>query len=119
MDRRELGRQGEAAARRFLEKKKYKILAQNYRRRSGEIDLIAEKKGAITFVEVKCRSSLEFGFPQESVIKRKQERIMKVATIFLKEMNLWSKVDCHFDVLSIYQDGRAMHLEHIKDAFWK
>ena len=106
-------------ARKYLEKSKYKILAQNYRCRYGEIDLIAEKKGSITFVEVKYRSSLEFGFPQEAVIKRKQDRIVKVATRFLKEMNLWSRVDCHFDVLSIYQDERAMRIEHIKDAFWK
>ncbi len=117
MQRNILGRKGEEMAQQYLLRQKYKIIGKNYRCRYGEIDLIAEKKGAITFVEVKYRSTLEFGFPQESVIKRKKEKIKKVAMNYLKEHNLWDRIDCHFDVLSIYTKGEQIIVEHIKDAF--
>lgn len=117
MKKLEIGRRGEQLARDYLVKQRYRILAQNYRNRNGEIDLIAEKQGNIFFVEVKYRSSLEFGFPQEAVIRRKQKKIVKVATAFLKAQNLWDKVDCHFDVLALHEENGRVTIEHIKDAF--
>lgn len=117
MEKIELGRKGEQLAKEYLEKLGYKVLAENYRCPYGEIDLIAQKQNAITFVEVKFRSSLDYGFPQESVVKRKQAKIRKVATTYLKNQRLWGKVDCHLDVLAIYEDKGKLVVEHIRDAF--
>jgi putative endonuclease len=113
----EIGRKGERLARDYLLKHGYQIRVQNYRTRNGEIDLIAEKQEDLFFVEVKYRSSLEFGFPQESVIRRKQKKIVRVATAFLKAEHLWDKVDCHFDVLALHEENGRVVIEHIKDAF--
>ncbi len=117
MEKKSLGAKGEAIAGEYLKKKGYKILAQNYRCYLGEIDLIAQKGDALTFIEVKLRTSLDYGFPQESVVHRKQVRIRRVATYYLKEQNLWDRVDCHFDVLAIYTEKKKIMVEHIKDAF--
>jgi putative endonuclease len=117
MNRISIGQQGEARARRYFRKNGYQVLAQNYQRRFGEIDLIVEKDRAITFVEVRYRRSIEFGLPQETVIKRKQAKIRKVATQFLVENNIWNKVDCHFDIISIYEVEGRERIEHIRDAF--
>ena len=66
-NRRTIGDRGEAAAIRFLEKKGYRILDKNYRCKSGEIDIVARDKDNIAFVEVKTRTSVEFGLPEESL----------------------------------------------------
>jgi len=112
-----IGKIAEDLAKKYFSKKGYKILTQNFRSRYGEIDLIVQKKQDITFVEVKFRSSLAFGLPQEFVMKRKQAKIRKTATKYLIEKNLWNKVDCHFDVISVYEEKGKLALEHIKDAF--
>jgi len=113
----QVGKTAEDFAKEYFIKMGYKILTQNFRSRYGEIDLIVQKKQGITFVEVKFRSSFDFGLPQEFVIKRKQAKIRKTATKYLVEKNLWNKVDCHFDVISVYEEKGKLALEHIKDAF--
>ena len=62
--RRITGKRGEAAAIRFLKKRGYSILDTNYHCRSGEIDIVAREKDSIVFVEVKTRTSIEFGLPE-------------------------------------------------------
>jgi putative endonuclease len=74
-----LGRWGEDVAVGYLKNNAYKILARNYRTRHGEIDIVAEKEGAIIFVEVKLRSSIEFGFPEDAVTPRKQAHLLQAA----------------------------------------
>ena len=71
-----LGKFGESEAEHYLKKKRYKILEKNYRGRLGEIDIIAEKKKEIIFVEVKTRKSDKFGKPYEAVDFRKQRKII-------------------------------------------
>lgn len=117
MDRTLIGKKGEHLARKYFEKKGYKILDHNYRSRYGEIDLIVRKKNDLTFVEVKYRTSLDFGLPYESVKRRKQNKIRKVATLYLVTHKLWNKVDCHFDIISIHKEAGKEKIEHIKDAF--
>ena len=117
MNRILLGKEGEARARKYLQKKGYTIVTQNYRCRFGEIDLIVEKEQALIFIEVRYRHSTDYGLPQETVIKRKQARIKKAATLYLLGQNLWDKVDCHFDIISIYQAQGQEKIEHIRDAF--
>ena len=78
-----LGEKGELLARGYLEKKGYTILAQNFRTRYGEIDIIGKYKGEIVFFEVKTRSGTDHGLPCEAVNKAKQRKIHGVANYYL------------------------------------
>ena len=107
-----LGTSGETIALNYLKKNGAKILAQNYSNRLGEIDIIYKEKNFIVFVEVKTRSTRNFGFPRDAVGKFKQEKIRKIATLYLMETkNL--KQQCRFDVIEIFRN----ELTHIKNAF--
>ena len=107
-----LGRAGEKLAVDFLRKKGFKILKTNYKSPVGEIDIIAEDKSAIVFIEVKTRSSDNYGSPCESVDSKKQEKYYKIATYYLqKEKKIDS--ECRFDVVEI-ENGQ---INHIFNAF--
>jgi len=110
------GTWGEAQVAVYLRKKGYTLLAHSYRCRFGEIDLIARKGRTVCFVEVKLRSSTEFGLPREAVTERKQERLRKTALLYLSQHEL----DCpaRFDVAEVYADecGKA-RIEYLENAF--
>ena len=106
------GTGGEILAVNFLKKKKYKILETNFSNHVGEIDIIAEKDGVIVFVEVKRRQTLQFGRPIEAVDTRKQNKIRKVAEIYLM-LNDKSLADVRFDVIEILGD----EINHVENAF--
>ncbi len=110
-----LGREGEEAAARYLDKLGYSILEKNYRTPFGEIDIIAKDKGIIVFIEVKTRADDSFGHPFEAVDYRKREKIKKVALCFLKRIK--KEHPARFDVLSIFMYNGKRRIEHIKDAF--
>ena len=74
-----IGRNGEAIAQRYLEKNGYKIITTNYYTRKGEIDIIATQGKEIIFIEVKTRSSIEFGRPIEAITKNKQKHMYQTA----------------------------------------
>lgn len=112
-----LGRLGETLAHDYLEKKHYNIIDHNFRCPLGEIDLIVRKNKAFRFVEVKFRRTLDYGLPQESVVKRKQQRIRNAAIIWLKNRHLPLNSEIHFDVLAIVQERGKIKYEYIKDAF--
>lgn len=86
MDRRVFGQIGENAAADVLRAKGYRILRQNYRCRYGEIDIIAERYGEISFVEVKTRQSLHYGRPCEAVTEEKKKHMRRAAHCFMDEM---------------------------------
>ena len=79
MHNKELGKVGEGMARNYLEKKKYKIIEQNFQNRWGEIDLICCKDNMMTFVEVKTRIGEQFGSPEDALNKNKMRRLIKNA----------------------------------------
>ncbi len=112
-----LGKSGEKVALRFLEDKKYKIVAENFRLFRGEIDIIAYDKNTVVFVEVKTRKSTDFGLPEESVTGAKQEQIKKIAQGFLTKNNL-HEIECRFDVVSVtLEEDKGYSIRHIKNAF--
>ncbi len=112
-----LGKSGEKIALRYLEDKKYKILARNFRLFRGEIDIIALDRKILVFVEVKTRKSTDFGLPEESVTSSKQEQIKKIAQGFLTKNNL-NETECRFDVVSlIFDEGKGFSIRHIQNAF--
>ena len=114
MNRRSFGAQGEADARAFLTRKGARILEMNYRRPTGEIDIIARQGGAILFVEVKRRSSLRYGRPGEAVNRQKQQHILHTAQLYLQEKHL-RDVPLRFDVIEVLP-GQLNHIENAFDA---
>jgi putative endonuclease len=117
MDTRSVGRRGEEFARKYFEKRGYTVVDHNFRCRFGEIDLIVRKDKAFRFVEVKFRKSVEYGLPQESVVKRKQNKIRNVALFWLRRRHLPIDGELHFDVLAISEETGAIKYEYIEDAF--
>jgi putative endonuclease len=110
-----LGKDGENIAAAFLKKKGFSIIEKNYRTAFGEIDIIAQDRDVIVFVEVKTRSDITFGHPFEAVNPKKREKIRKVALCFMKSRKKESPA--RFDVMSITKDRGETRIEHIQDAF--
>lgn len=114
-----LGRWGEGIAAEYLRKKRYTIVAANYRCRFGEIDLIAENRQFLVFVEVKLRKSAAFAEAMEFVDRRKQERLKETAAIYLSQNE--TQKQPRFDVIEIYApegtQARKPTVRHWEDAF--
>ena len=111
------GRRGEDLAHRFLQKRGFRVVARNYRSRSGagEIDLIARDGDALVFVEVKSRRSEEFGAPDRAVDQEKREALVRTAREYARRAGVeWRKV--RFDIVSVvYTDPPSV--SHTRDAF--
>ena len=116
MQKKELGNKGEEVALRYLKKKGYRIIEQNYVCKMGEMDIIAKEKDTLVFIEVKTRRSMDFGPPQLAVTPFKQRQMSKVALCFLKEKKL-ENVKARFDVVAILLTPRGEEIELIRDAF--
>ncbi len=114
-----IGRWGEAKAGEYLRHKGYKVIGMNYTTRFGEIDLIAENREHLVFIEVKLRKSAEFAEAREFVNQRKISRIKTAAEIWLSQ-NETEKM-ARFDVIEIYFSGDINNgdekIIHIEDAF--
>lgn len=119
MTTREVGLFGEAETANYLRRKGYTLLAHSYRCRFGEIDLIAEKRGVLCFVEVKLRSGEEHGLPCEFVDARKQAKLRKTARWYLMEKDL--DVPVRFDVAEVMIEKkdilRVKEFRYIENAF--
>jgi len=111
------GRKGEEEAVLCLRKNGYKIIERNYRTKLGEIDIIADCKGCICFVEVRAKNSPAFGLPEETILKKKQRQISKAALTYIKKFKLEDK-SCRFDVVSVEGVDRPKpEVRLIKNAF--
>ena len=110
-----LGQKGEELAVKYLRKKGYKIIKQNYKTKIGEIDIIANDGGTLVFVEVKTRESIAYGMPFEAVNSYKRRKIANVALLYLKKIK--EVPPCRFDVVSLYYDHGKPEFKLIKDAF--
>ena len=111
------GKKGEAVAAKFLKKNGYKILAKNYRKPYGEIDIIAQKGENVAFVEVKTRKNDLYGTPSEFVTAKKQTRIKKAAYTYIQENELDKEFT--FDIIEVYLDrGKTEKINHIINAFY-
>ena len=111
----ELGKQGEQIALCFLQKKGFKILDTNWRHIRYEIDIIALDNDFLVFVEVKTRSTLKFGFPDESVNFSKEKMLIEAAEIYLEKKDLYNEV--RFDIVSVIKNEKEERVYHIVDAF--
>ncbi|MFH0905363.1 MAG: YraN family protein [bacterium] len=107
-----LGRQGEDQAARFLEAQGYRIVSRNLTTRFGEIDLVAQDQGVLVFVEVKARSTTEFGTPAEAVTLAKLAKIRRVIADFVAHSH-WSG-PVRFEVVAILKAGRPQLIREIE-----
>ena len=112
----ELGKLGEELAVAFLEKNGYKILQTNFSFQKAEIDSIAQKENILAVVEVKTRSSLDFGLPQEFVKPKKIQLLVKAVNQFIETNNL--DVETRFDIIAIHKKNQNFDIEHIEEAFY-
>ena len=112
----DLGKRGEEAACRYLQCHGYEILERNWKCPAGEADIIATDYQNLVFVEVKTRSGVEKGLPEESVTPKKRKRYEGIACYYMKESPVMD-IRVRFDVIGITVNGdRAMMRHHI-DAF--
>ncbi|MFT4031795.1 MAG: YraN family protein [Siphonobacter sp.] len=108
------GQKGEDLAAELLEKKGYEIVRRNYRAGKAEIDLIARQDNWLVFVEVKTRSNLHFGFPENFITPKKVTLLRQGADQYVYETNWQGNV--RFDVISVIQTGKTFQLDHFEDA---
>ena len=118
MKTRRIGTYGEDLAKTYISNSGHNIIDRNFRWRFGEIDFITKKDHSFHFIEVKYRSSRDYGLPQESVIKKKQHKIKRTALLWLQQKRLPVDSEMHFDVLALSKDLRGrIRYEYIEDAF--
>ena len=113
MNKREVWVKGEAAAKRYLEKKGYRILAENYTTHTSEIDIIAKDGDVLVFVEVKARESTDFGEPIEAITPYKVRKIALAAQQYLVAKRLMG-ASVRFDVVEVLC-GEVRHTENAFD----
>jgi len=117
----QLGKKGERVAVQLLKSEQMSIRELNFRCHLGEVvgevDIIAEDKDAIVFIEVKTRSNDKFGSPEEAVGYSKQKKLVQVAMHYLQKEQLEDRI-CRFDVISIImKNNKVERVDHIVDAF--
>ncbi len=113
----ETGIKGEQIAQNFLQKKGYKILHLNWRHERKEVDIIAMHHDLLVFVEVKTRTSMKYGYPEEAVHTTKQSYLKAAADAFLDDHPQYEKL--RFDIISIIlEKNKTKEIMHIEDAFF-
>jgi putative endonuclease len=111
-----LGKTGEDLACRELERRGYAILARRYRRRGGELDIVARDGGTIVFVEVKARRGQDWGGGADAVTPLKQRKIVQIAMEYLVRHRLMHH-PCRFDVVAIDMAPSEPAIEVYRNAF--
>ena len=111
-----LGKKGETIAKDYLLEKGYSIVEKNWRYLKAEIDLIVQKDNFIVFVEVKTRSSNNYGDPESFVSDRQQKMIINAASEYIMKNDIES--EARFDIISIIINNKAEDIKHIEDAFY-
>ena len=112
----ELGKKGEQLAVEFLIKNGYEILQRNYRFDKAEVDIIAQKGDILAIVEVKTRSSIDFGNPQDFVKPKQIKNLVKAVDEYVTENDL--DVEVRFDIIAIVKREKAFDIEHLENAFY-
>jgi putative endonuclease len=114
--RQQLGLQGEAIACAELEKLGYSIIERRYRSRFGEIDIVAGDAGTVVFVEVKTKTSGDFGDPVEEVTPQKQRQIVSMGEEYAA-FHCPHPTSCRFDVVAVDLSVMPAKITVYKDAF--
>jgi len=112
----DLGKLGEEMAVEFLQKNGYEILETNWTFQKAEVDIIAKKENTLAIIEVKTRSSLDFGLPQDFVKPKKIQLLVKAVNEYVNANNLDTEV--RFDIIAVHKNGQSFDIEHLIDAFY-
>ncbi|WP_400192516.1 YraN family protein [Hymenobacter sp. B81] len=111
-----LGAAGEQAAADYLAARGYELLARHYRHGRAEIDLIVRQDSrCLVFVEVKVRSDLRYGYPEQSVTPAQQQRVRRAAEHYLLSTN-WPGL-VRFDIVALTPTTAGFRIDHFEDAF--
>ena len=110
-----LGRQGEDLAVTFLENKGYRILDRNWKLGDLELDIVAQQDDEVVFIEVKTRSSLAWGNPEDAVDELRKRRLTAAANAYIKFKRLDNPF--RFDVIAIVLNNGEQTINHIEYAF--
>ncbi len=108
---------GEDLARKHLLKLGFDIIESNFRIKGGEIDIIACKKGELHFVEVKTRTTPQYGSPFEAITRSKQAHLTRAAQIFLYKNSEWKKNPKCFSVISVDLSKDEPQIIFLPNAF--
>ncbi len=114
----QLGRWGEEEATCYLQQKGYQVLERNWRRREGELDLVALDGTTLVFVEVKTRRRHTYGFAEESIDERKQQQLTRLAQRYLDEHPTLTYTECRFDVVVVDRSTSPTQIRHYQNAFY-
>lgn len=112
----ELGKKGEQLAVDFLLKNGYKIIERNYRFDKAEVDVIARKKDVLAIVEVKTRSTSNFGSPEEFVTPKQMQRLVKAVDEYVVVNDL--DVEVRFDIVAIVKENKGFKIDYLENAFY-
>ena len=112
----ELGKLGEAHAVEYLQQNDYEILETNWTFQKAEIDIIAQKGNILAIVEVKTRSSTDFGLPQDFVKPQKIQLLAKAVNEYVIANDL--DVTVRFDIIALHRKDNAFIIDHLVDAFF-
>ena len=111
-----LGKLGEEKAVSFLEANGYEILDTNWRYDKAEIDIIAKKVNILAVIEVKTRSNLDFGLPQDFVKPKKIQLLVKAINEYVISHDIEANI--RFDIIAIHKENSDFVIEHIEEAFY-
>ncbi|GAA3762700.1 YraN family protein [Flavobacterium ginsengiterrae] len=116
----ELGKKGEELAVEYLQQNGYEILDRNWVFQKAEIDIIAKKDNILAVVEVKTRSSLDFGSPQDFVKPKKINLLIKAVNAYInyREKDFEDDLNVRFDIVAIHKNEETFAIEHLTDAFY-
>lgn len=116
----DLGKLGEDLAAAHLEQNGYSIIERNFVIQKAEIDIIAQKDNVLAIVEVKTRSSLDFGSPQDFVKSKKIQLLIKAVNAYIndREKDFREDLEIRFDIVAVYKNGESFAIEHLTDAFY-
>lgn len=112
----DLGNKGEQLAVNYLEKKGYEVLERNYRFQKAEVDIIARHENILAIVEVKTRTSADFGSPEDFVKPKKIKLLVKAADEYVISNDL--DVEVRFDIIAILHNQNDITIKHLEDAFY-
>lgn len=115
MNRRQDGSTGEAHVAEYLKQKGYTIKVCNYFSKTGEIDIIAEFKDTLIFVEVKARRNQNYGRPAEAVTPAKLKRIERTALWYMSANKLHHR-DARIDVVEVWWEANGMRINHLENV---
>lgn len=116
----DLGKLGEDLAAAYLEENGYSIVERNFVIQKAEIDIIAQKDSTLAIIEVKTRSSLDFGSPQDFVKQKKIQLLIKAVNAYInyREKDFGEDLEIRFDIVAIHKNGESFAIEHLTDAFY-